>query len=182
MTHYLLNSKDSPCASFLSPTPPRRRPWPRGRANRSVASGSGGPAWAAGLVQLSILQQVAFGPRWTAAGPDGLESGGGWCGFSCPHMPGWVWGHVAVRNHSQLRNKTAQAQGLCNMLAKLVPSNIFENSVVGEFCVFSSAKTSLLTPLLLCLPQGKARGLQIVCTFPTNKVLRQPPRSSWQGG
>lgn len=57
------------------------------------------------------------------------------------------------------------------MLAKLVLSNIFENSVVWVFCVFSPAKTSLLTSLLLCLLQRKAKGLQMICTFPADSVL-----------
>ena len=53
-----------------------------------------------------------------------------------------------------------RSERLSNMLAKLVLSNILENSVVWAFCVFSSAKTSLLTSL----PQRKAKGLRATRT------------------
>lgn len=78
---------------------------------------------------------------------------------SSPHAQGgcgitWLSGTASSRGTGLPRSER-----LSNMLAKLVLSNIFENSVVWAFYVFSSAKTSLLTSLLLSLPQRKAKGL-----------------------
>ena len=85
-----------------------------------------------------------------------------------PHAQGgsglaWLSGTVSSRG-----TRLPRSERLSNMLAKLVLSNIFENSVVWAFCVFSPAKTSLLTSLLLCLLQRKAKRLQIICTFPVD--------------
>lgn len=89
-----------------------------------------------------------------------------------PHAQGgfgitWLSGTVSSRG-----TRLPRSERLSNMLAKLVLSNILENSAVWAFCVFSSAKTSLLTSLLLCLLQRKAKGLQIVCTSHADSVLR----------
>ena len=78
---------------------------------------------------------------------------------SAPHAQGgfgitWLSGTVSSRG-----TRLPRSERLSNMLVKLVLSNIFENSVVWAFYVFSSAKTSLLTSLLLCLLQRGAKGL-----------------------
>lgn len=52
---------------------------------------------------------------------------------------------------SSWQTRLPRSEKLSNMLANLVLSNILENPVVWAFCVFSSAKTSLLPSLLLCL-------------------------------
>lgn len=75
-----------------------------------------------------------------------------------------------------------RSERLSNMLAKLVLSNILENSVVWAFCVFSSAKTSLLTSLLCSLLQRKAKGLQAIRTSHAGGVLCQhDPGGTWVG-
>lgn len=85
---------------------------------------------------------------------------------------------MAFGNCFQPRNRLLRSERLSNMLAKLVLSNIFENSVVWAFCVFFPCQNKLANFFASLLAAKQSKGtlnhLHISC-------WRRPARArSWR--